>query len=119
VLAATSPHFLVYPRTVAPGSNAQVWLAGFPANTDVPLGLYRERFDCNAFAQRSECYELARDLGSVTTAGDGTARRMFSIAANEPRTAYLVVSPGLRITPQNTANALRALGKPWFVVDVP
>lgn len=119
VLPATSPHFLVYPRTVAPGSNAQVWLAGFAANADVPLGLYRERSDCKAFAQRSECYELARDLGTVTTAADGTARRLFSIAPDDQRTAYLIASAGLRISTQNTADALRALGKPWFVVDQP
>jgi hypothetical protein len=119
VLPASSPHFLVYPRTVAAGSTAQVWLAGFPPNTEIRLGVYRERLDCNAFSQRNECYQLVHDLGTVTTNGNGTARKTFSIAANEPRTAYLVSSPGLKISAGDSFNDLRALGKPWFVVENP
>jgi hypothetical protein len=115
----SSPHFLVYPRTVPPGSNAQVWLAGFSPNTELPLGVYRERQDCNAFNGRSECYELAHDLGTIKTGSDGTASKMFSIPKNEPRTAYLVATPNLRIRPQNSLDDIRALGRPWFVVGQP
>jgi hypothetical protein len=115
----TSPHLLVYPRAVAPGSNAQVWLAGFPANAELPLGVYRQRQDCTAFAGRSDCYELVHDLGTVKTGSDGSAHKNFSIAANEPATSYLVATPNLRIRPQNSFEDIRALGRPWFVVAQP
>ena len=82
---ANSPHFLVYPRVLAPGSPGRIYLAGFPANTTLPLGVYRERQDCNAFGQGNECFELARDLGTIKTNGDGSATRDFSVPANEKR----------------------------------
>ncbi len=36
--AANSPHLLVYPRNIRPGSSAKVFLAGFPRRHDVTAG---------------------------------------------------------------------------------
>lgn len=114
--AANSPHLLVYPRNIRPGSSAKVFLAGFPADTTLPLGVYRERQDCNAFGQGNECYELVRELGTIKTDGAGTATRDFSVAANETPATYLIGTPGLKIDPHNAAETLKTFGRPWFVV---
>ncbi|HEV7665841.1 MAG TPA: hypothetical protein VGQ62_20085 [Chloroflexota bacterium] len=119
VLKATSPHYLVYPRSVPPGTQAQIYLAGFPADTDLPLGIYRERQDCTTFGQGRECFELVHDLGTIKTTSDGTAMRGFTVAVNEPRTAYLVATPDLKVSGSDVATALRTYGRPWFVVGQP
>jgi hypothetical protein len=119
VQKANSPHFLVYPRVMPPGSRGKIYLAGFPGNTVLPLGVYRERQDCNAFGQGNECFELSRDLGTVKTDADGTVTREFSIPVNEKQTAYLIATTGLQIDPLNVADSLKKLGRPWFVVGQP
>jgi hypothetical protein len=127
VSRATSPHILVYPRRVVAGATVRVALAGFPANSDIPVGLYRQLDPCKAFANSgdpSQCFDLARDLGTMHTNSDGVASRSVSLAANAVSAnvgsaAFLVGAPGLRIRAQNTAEDLRALGLPWFVVDAP
>lgn len=116
---AKSPHFLVVPRMVPPGSTARVYLAGFNSNSPQALGIYREKPNCNAFSGSGECYALAHDLGTIVIGGDGTASQSFSIGGNEPRSAYLAVTAGLKISGQDPASALQALGMPWFVVDNP
>jgi hypothetical protein len=118
VLPPSSPHLLVYPRTAAPGSKAQVWLAGYPATTTLPLGLYRKRQGCDAFAQNGgDCYELATDLGTVTTSSSGVANKTFQIPANEPRLPHLVATPAMKIDPKDPFTSLQTYGKPWFGVD--
>ncbi|HLZ27040.1 MAG TPA: hypothetical protein VKV73_06945 [Chloroflexota bacterium] len=113
---ANSPHLLVYPRNVKAGSSAKIYLAGYAANTTFPLGMYRERQNCNAFGQGNECYELVRDLGTIKTGGDGTAIQDFSVGANEAQTTYLIGTSGLKIDPKNVAESLKTFGRPWFVV---
>jgi hypothetical protein len=119
VLKATSPHYLVYPRTVTPGAHAQIYVAGFPPNTEQPLGIYRERQDCNTFGQGNECFELVRELGTLKINSDGMASRDFTVGINDQRTAYLVATPDLKVRGNDVSEALRAYGQPWFVVGQP
>ncbi|MGI9145381.1 MAG: hypothetical protein ACR2IK_02340, partial [Chloroflexota bacterium] len=117
VQKATSPHLLVFPRHLAAGHAGKIFLAGFPPETVFPLGVYRERQDCDAYGQGNECFELSRELGTIKTNADGTIVRDFSVPANEKPTAYLISTPGLNIDSKNVANSLKALGRPWFVVN--
>jgi hypothetical protein len=127
VQRASSPHILVYPRRPVAGSNVKVSLGGFMPNADVPLGMYREQNPCKSYpdsGRPNECFALLRDLGTTQTNADGSASRSVTIPANavsadQGSATFLISSPGLRIRPQNTANDLRGLGLPWFVVTSP
>jgi hypothetical protein len=118
VRRSTNPRFLVYPRSASAGSKVQVWLAGFPANSDQRLGLYRQKPNCTQSG--NDCYDLANDQGIIKIGGDGTFGKTIQVPGNDPTTAhYLVATANLQISSKDPTAALQALGKPWFAVKQP